>query len=167
MENELDQDICIRRFIKSDMSAVLALVAQIGSSEDLTESAGEQFARELADPNHEGDRFIAALGNVVIGTMGCAPGPIPSKHVLWADWLIVDSEYRRYGVASLLYDEIEKFALEHEKSWLCLDIGNIDRERAAYRFHLRNGFQIVGQLPDYWGEFEHLNIMAKSLKSKD
>ena len=62
MENELDQDICIRRFIKSDMPAVLALVAQIGSSEDLTESAGEQFVRELADPNHEGDRFIAALG---------------------------------------------------------------------------------------------------------
>lgn len=81
--------------------------------------------------------------------------------------MIVDSQYRRYGVASLLYDEIEKYALANEKTWLCLDIGNIDKERAAYRFHLRNGFQIVGQLPDYWGELEHLNIMAKSLTSKE
>jgi len=167
MENELDRDICIRRFTKSDMPTVLALVAQIASGEDLTESAGQQFANELDDPKHEGGRFVAAIGDMVIGTMGCAAGLIPSKHVLWADWLIVDSEFRRCGVASLLYAEIEKYALEHKKTWLCLDIGNIDRERAAYRFHLRNGFHIVGQLPDYWGDFEHLNIMAKSLISKD
>lgn len=163
MKNELVQDIYIRQFTKADMPAVLLLVAQIASGEDLSESAGQQFANELDEPNYEGARFVAALGDRVIGTMGCAAGLIPSKHVLWADWLIVDSEYRRYGVASLLYVEIEKYALEHGKS---LDIGNIDRERAAYRFHLRNGFQIVGQLPDYWGDFEHLNIMAKSLISK-
>lgn len=166
MKNELVQDIYIRQFTKADMPAVLLLVAQIASGEDLSESAGQQFANELDEPNYEGARFVAALGDRVIGTMGCAAGLIPSKHVLWADWLIVDSEYRRYGVASLLYAEIEKYALEHGKAWLCLDIGNIDRERAAYRFHLRNGFQIVGQLPDYWGDFEHLNIMAKSLISK-
>ena len=166
MQNELDQDICIRRFTQSDMPAVLELVAQIASGEDLTESASQQFAHELVDPKHEGSRWVAALGGRVIGTMGCAAGLIPSKHVLWADWLIVDSEYRRYGVASLLYAEIETYALEHGKTWLCLDIGNIEKERAAYRFHLHNGFQIIGQLPDYWGDFEHLNIMAKSLLSK-
>lgn len=166
MVSKLDQDICIRRFKKYDLSAVLLLVSQIASGEDLTESSREQFENELDDPKQEGCRFVAILGDRVIGTMGCAAGLIPSKHVLWADWLIVDSEYRRYGVASLLYAEVEKYALEHEKTWLCLDIGNIDRERAAYRFHLHNGFQIVGQLPDYWGDFEHLNIMAKSLISK-
>ncbi|MCS3429811.1 GNAT family N-acetyltransferase [Klebsiella sp. BIGb0407] len=167
MENKLGQDICIRRFTKSDMPAVLALISQIASCEDLTESAGQQFSNELDDPKHNGGRFVADLGDRLIGTMGCTQGPIPSKNVLWADWLIVDSDYRRYGIASLLYAEIEKYALKHEKTCLCLDIGNIDRERAAYRFHLRNGFQIVGQLPDYWGDFEHLNIMAKPLISKE
>ncbi|PYC06701.1 hypothetical protein DMX04_02400 [Pseudomonas koreensis] len=167
MPNEPVTKIRLRRFAKADMEAVLGLVAQIASGEDLTESAGQQFANELANPQFEGGRFVATVDGRVIGTMGCAAGPIPSKYVLWADWLIVDSQYRRYGVASLLYDEIEKYALANERTWLCLDIGNIDKERAAYRFHLRNGFQIVGQLPDYWGELEHLNIMAKSLISKE
>lgn len=166
MRNKVDGGVLIRRLKACDIPAVLALVAQIASGEDLAESAGQQFLTELDDPKYEGVRFVAVLDDMVIGTMGCAAGPIPSKYVLWADWLIVGGEYRQYGIASLLYAEIERYALEHGKTWLCLDIGNIDSERAAYRFHLKNGFQIVGQLPDYWGEFEHLNIMAKSLISK-
>ncbi|QQZ39507.1 GNAT family N-acetyltransferase [Pseudomonas sp. SK3(2021)] len=167
MNSESGKDIYIRRFKESDVPALLRLVSQIASAEDLTQSASAQFYGELENPDHEGGRFVATQGSMVIGTMGCTAGPIPSKQVLWADWLIVDNEYRRYGIASLLYAEIEKYALEQGKRYLCLDIGNIDRERAAYLFHLRNGFQIVGQLPDYWGEFEHLNIMAKLLNSRD
>ncbi|MDE9544457.1 GNAT family N-acetyltransferase [Xenorhabdus bovienii] len=153
----------IRRFNASDMGVVLKLISQIESTDDLVQSARTQFMRELEDPHDEEARFVAVEGDLVIGTMGCGPGSIPSKHALWADWLVVDQSYRRYGIASLLYDEIEAFALSLDKKYLCLDIGNIDKERAAYRFHLRNGFQIVGQIPDYWGKSEHLNIMAKYL----
>ncbi|MBS9432657.1 GNAT family N-acetyltransferase [Photorhabdus hainanensis] len=157
--------ILIRRFNISDMEAILKLIAQIGSEDDLTQPASIQFIRELENPHQEEIRFVATEGEVVIGTMGCSLGAIPSKYVLWADWLVVDQNYRRYGVASLLYREIEAFALSLRKKYLCLDIGNIDKERAAYLFHLRNGFQIVGQIPDYWGKSEHLNIMAKYLIS--
>lgn len=95
--------------------------------------------------------------------MGCGPGPIPSRKALWADWLVVDRSYRRRNVASLLYAKVEEFALDLRKNYLCLDIGNIDNERAAYNFHIRNGFQLIGQIPDYWGKSEHLNIMVKHL----
>ena len=166
MSVEYKKDVHIRPFNESDMSAVLNLVAQIASLEDLTKSACIQFISELTDTAHEGIRFVAIVDGVVVGTMGCALGPIPSKQVLWADWLIVDSNYRRDGIASLLYSKIENYAFERGKRYLCLDIGNIDRERAAYQFHLANGFQIVGQLPDYWGDCEHLNIMAQFLTSR-
>lgn len=166
MRSEYNKDICIRRFDESDIPALLNLVAQIASSEDLTEIAHIQFSSELADPHHEGSRFVATVDEIVVGTMGCARGPIPSRQALWADWLIVDSDYRRLGIASLLYSTIEKYAFERGKRYLCLDIGNIDKERAAYLFHLNNGFQIIGQLPDYWCDYEHLNIMAKSLTSR-
>lgn len=159
------QTIFIRHFNISDMDAVLKLISQIDSEDDLTQSASTQFMRELENPHQEEIRFVATEREIVIGTMGCGPGSIPSKNVLWADWLVVDQSYRRYGIASLLYNEIEAFALNLKKKYLCLDIGNIDKERAAYLFHLRNGFQIVGQIPDYWGTSEHLNIMAKYLIS--
>ncbi|CDL84670.1 putative GCN5-related N-acetyltransferase [Xenorhabdus szentirmaii DSM 16338] len=162
------KDTCmtlIRRFNASDMEALLKLISQIESIDDLVQPARIQLMRELETPHDEEARFVAIEGDTVIGTMGCGPGAIPSKHALWADWLVVDQRYRRCGIASLLYDEIEAFALSLDKKYLCLDIGNIDKERAAYRFHLRNGFQIVGQLPDYWGKSEHLNIMAKHLIS--
>ncbi|MCW8276873.1 GNAT family N-acetyltransferase [Pseudomonas sp. PCH199] len=166
MRSEYNKDIYIRHFNESDIPALLDLVAQIASSEDLTESAHIQFSNELANHDHEGSRFVATVDGIIVGTLGCAPGPIPSTQALWADWLIVDRDYRRYGIATLLYSLIEKYALERGKRYLCLDIGNIDQERAAYLFHLRNGFQIVGQLPDYWGDHEHLNIMAKYLTSR-
>ncbi|PHM47438.1 GNAT family N-acetyltransferase [Xenorhabdus miraniensis] len=159
------QTIFIRRFNISDMDAVLKLISQIDSEDDLTQAASIQFMRELENPHQEEIRFVATEREVIIGTMGCGPGSISSKNVLWADWLVVDQSYRRYGIASLLYSEIEAFALSLKKKYLCLDIGNIDKERAAYLFHLRNGFQIVGQIPDYWGTSEHLNIMAKYLIS--
>ncbi|ENM5772126.1 GNAT family N-acetyltransferase [Vibrio mimicus] len=166
MRSEHAKNVYIRSFNESDVPALLTLVAQIVSSEDLTKSAHIQFYDELANPAFDGCRFVAIVDGMVVGTMGCTPGPIPSKQVLWADWLIVDINYRRFGIASLLYTEIEKYAIERGKRYLCLDIGNIDRERAAYLFHLSNGFQLVGQLPDYWGDYEHLNIMAKFLVSR-
>ncbi|PMS38711.1 ribosomal protein S18 acetylase RimI-like enzyme [Trinickia symbiotica] len=161
-----EQPVAIRRVDAVDLAAMLDLVSQIASRDDLTESARAQFTYELGKPNRECMRLVATYGGAVVGTIGCGPGPIPSKHALWVDWLIVDRSYRRGKIASLLYATIEQFALQLEKSCLCLDIGNIDSERAAYLFHLQNGFQIVGQVPDYWGEFEHLNIMAKFLYSK-
>lgn len=163
MRSEYRKEICIRHFNESDIPALLDLVAQIASSEDLAESARIQFSNELVNHDHEGIRFVATVDGVVVGTLGCTSGPIPSMQALWADWLIVDSGYRRYGIASLLYSKIEEYACEQGRRYLCLDIGNIDQERAAYMFHLGNGFQIVGQLPDYWGDLEHLNIMAKYL----
>ncbi|MNC27112.1 Acetyltransferase (GNAT) family protein [compost metagenome] len=166
MSSEYKKDIYIRPFNEFDMPAILNLVAQIASLEDLTRSARIQFTSELTDTTHEGIRFVAIVDGLVVGTMGCALGPIPSRQALWADWLIVDSDYRRDGIASLLYSKIESYAFERGKRYLCLDIGNIDKERAAYKFHLSNGFQVVGQLPDYWGDCEHLNIMAKFLPSR-
>ncbi|MNO87850.1 Acetyltransferase (GNAT) family protein [compost metagenome] len=163
MRSKYDNGVCIRSFNDSDMPALLNLVAQIASIEDLTESAYIQFSSELTNTDHEGIRFVATVKGVVVGTMGCSLGPIPSRQVLWADWLIVDSDYRRRGIASMIYMELEKYAFERSKRYLCLDIGNIDKERAAYQFHLGNGFQIVGKIPDYWGDYEHLNIMAKFL----
>jgi len=38
--------------------------------------------------------------------------------------------------------------------------------RGEYKYFARPLPDIVGQLRDYWWEFEHLNIMAKSLISK-
>ncbi len=130
-------------------------------------AAQAQFTREFEEKPCDEARFVADYAGVVIGTMGCSRGPIPSKLALWADWLVVDKRFRRQNVATLLYKNVENFAMTLGKKYLCLDVGNIDAQRAAYAFHFRNGFQIVGQIPDYWGELQHLNIMTKYLAKKD
>lgn len=159
-------DVLIRPFTASDMTQALELVAQIRSQDDLMQSAHAQFSAELGRP-HEGQvRLVATFKGTVVGTMGAGPGPWPSSQTLWADWLVVDADYRQRGIATLLYAQIEAHALRQGKAYLCLDIGNIDSERAAYLFHQRNGFQVVGQIPDYWGTSEHLHIMAKYLRAE-
>lgn len=165
MASEACGDVLIRHFSAGDMGEVLELVAQIGPEEDLLQCAYAQLSTELEKPQGGRVRLVATLNGVIVGTMGAGPGPWPSPQALWADWLVVDAKYRQRGIATLLYAEIEAHALRHGKAYLCLDIGNIDRERAAYIFHRRNGFQVVGQIPDYWGPLEHLYVMAKHLGS--
>lgn len=165
MLGETSGDVLIRDFVVSDMTQTLELVTQIRSEDDLVQSAHAQFSAELKRPHDGRIRLVATLKGAVVGTMGAGPGPWPSPHVLWADWLVVDADYRQRGIATLLYAEIEAYALRHRRRFLCLDIGNIERERAAFLFHQRNGFQIVGQIPDYWGTYEHLHIMTKCLRS--
>jgi GNAT superfamily N-acetyltransferase len=155
--NNLD----IRQMVERDMPPVLALIGLLGES--LIREAETQFVQELAQASNETIRLVATLGDLIIGTMGCGPGPIPSPHVVWADWIVVDRNHRRLSVASSMYAVIERHALALGKSTICLDMGNIERQRDAYDFHTRNGFQIVGVVPDYWGPSEHLNIMAKRL----
>ena len=167
MKNDDAAPLLIRRIKTSDLAAVLRLVLQIESSEDLVVSARSQFCRELESRDFEHARFVVEARGEIVGTMGCGRGPFPSPRALWADWLIVDAQRRRQRIASLLYGEVESFALSLGKKHLCLDIGNVCLQRAAYLFHLRNGFQIVGKIPDYWGESEDLNIMTKTLISKD
>lgn len=153
----------IRRLTAADMKKVLTLVSQISPATDLVESARSQFQLELDQPHPDAIRLVAVVDHVVVGTLGCGAGPFPSRRVLWMDWLVVDRDYRRCGIASLLYEEIETHAVGLRKNHLCLDLGNIDKERAAYEFHHGNGFQVVGIIPDYWSEYEHLNIMVKRL----
>jgi len=163
MLTDRDLSINIRRFCAPDLEGVLELISHIDSPNDLTPTARAQFLREFDQPRDEEGRFVATYNGIIVGTMGCAPGPIPSKQVLWLDWLVVAPNYRRCHVASLLYRKIEELAIDIDKRCLCLDLGNIDGQRAAYLFHLKNGFQVVGQIPDYWGALQHLNIMAKFL----
>jgi GNAT superfamily N-acetyltransferase len=167
MTTEADRATLVRRIEAADVAKVLYLVEQIESPDDLARSAHLQFKRELEHPDSAEARFVAIAGGRIVGTMGCGPGAIPSRHALWMDWLIVDRNYRRRNIALALYTEIEAFAQRLGKKYLCLDIGNIDRERAAHLFHRHNGFQIIGQIPDYWGKFEHLHIMAKCLISSE
>lgn len=167
MLGEASGNVLIRPFVLGDMAQVLDLIAQIRSEDDLVQSTHGQFSAELENPDDGQVRFVATLQGAVVGTMGVGLGPWPSQQALWADWLVVDIDHRQCGIATLLYAEIEAHALRLGKAYLCLDIGNIDRERAAYLFHRRNGFQVVGQIPDYWGAFEHLHIMTKYLGSAD
>lgn len=158
--------IKIRPCKSYDLPHMMELISQINSQEDLSTIAEEQFRLELNHAKTDQCRFVATLESEIVGTMGCSAGPLPSPYAIWADWLVVDKAYQRLGIASLLFAEIERFAITNKKYFICLDIGNIDHERAAFMFHRNNGFQIVGQIPDYWGPHEHLNIMVKHLSQQ-
>lgn len=166
MKTNRAKNIVIRRLAISDVPLLVKLISQIESTVDLSVTASAQFYDELISDDGEGVRFVAVIGTEIIGTMGCAKGPIPSGFVLWADWLVVDKDYRGLGVASMLYEHVEHFAFSKGKRYLCLDMGDIDVQRAAYEFHSSNGFEVVGRLSGYWGGCEDLNIMAKFIGSE-
>lgn len=155
--------IYVRKMTCSDIEAILELILQFEAGSTLVDDAKVQLRQELNSASKKSVRFVACVGGKIVGTMGGGDGAFPSRRAFWADWLVVDIEFRRMGVASLLYKTLETYVRGHGVEYICLDVGNIDSERAAYLFHCRNGFHMFGQLPDYWSDFEHLSLMVKRL----
>jgi GNAT superfamily N-acetyltransferase len=158
-----DSSLKIRALEIADLAELNNLVSDGWPGQELGISACEQFASEIESASIENVRLVALINGRVVGTLGCNQGGIPSPNALWIDWLVVHKDYRRSRVASILYHCVEQHALKLRKNYVCLDIGNIDAEKAAFLFHTKNGFQVVGQIPNYWGDALHMNIMCKNI----
>lgn len=63
---------------------------------------------------------------------------------LYLDRIVIDSSARRSGVASRVYDEIEKRAREHGPT-LCLEVNLDPPNEPSLAFHRRRGFVEVGR----------------------
>ena len=160
----VEPDLRLRRMVPTDLPAAAALVECFDRT--LTAEAAEVFRSDFdrADewPEHR-YRMVAEQGGNIVGTMGYGPGGIPGPGVRWTDWLIVAPDWRRRGIASLIYLELEAVLQSAGCRKVFLDVGTVYKQPDAIAFHARHGYRIEGILQDYWGPDDDLVIMAKPL----
>ncbi|MCW7988394.1 hypothetical protein XF35_24770 [Streptomyces platensis subsp. clarensis] len=153
-----------REMRAEDVPAACALVEQFDVG--LVDEARQVFLTDLAHPGQwPGQRYrmVAESEGALIGTMGYGRGAFPTPDVLWTDYLFVDRESRRNGVASGIYRALEHVIRATGCRKVYLDVGTVYKQPDAVAFHSRHGYRIEGILQDYWASGDDLVVMAKSL----
>lgn len=154
----------LRRMGSQDVDAALELVEKFDPV--LVEEAKTCFTNDIANPHTwplERYRLVALAADRVVGTMGYGRGPWPSPGIYWTDWLVVEPAWRRRGVASMIYRELERIMRHADCRKVYLDVGTLSEQIDALAFHLRHGYGIEGMLADYWSDGQDLVVMAKEL----
>jgi GNAT superfamily N-acetyltransferase len=151
----------------ADLPGACELVRQFDRS--LVEEAHQCFLDDLAHPAEwptRRYRLVARFRGSVVGTMGYGPGAFVNPGVLWTDWLVVDEAWRRRGLASMIYQQLEVQLRNVGCRRVFLDVGTVFKQPDAIAFHSRHGYRIEGILQDYWDRGDDLVVMAKTLGSR-
>ena len=80
------------------------------------------------------------------------------RRFYYLDRIVLDEGFRRRGLGSFVYDEVERVAAPYKR--LALEVNLVPRNDASLAFHEGRGYKVVGGL----GDHEHLvALMDKSL----
>ncbi len=80
------------------------------------------------------------------------------RRFYYLDRIVLDEGFRRRGLGSFVYDEVERVAAPYKR--LALEVNLVPRNDASLAFHEARGYKAVGRL----GDHEHLvALMEKSL----
>ena len=120
----------------------------------------EQFKVRMKD----GVVFVAvdSSSQSLIGTLSCHLFMGKSIHG-YIEYLAIRPDYKRQGVGTLLYNEIERFALDKKASYFESDTAV--RAKSSVRWHIDLGFKIIG-LNSYSSTNYYSYIFRKQLSSK-
>lgn len=119
-------------------------------------------------------RLVAIDGTLAGFLLGLRPGlEYPSLNYRWfneryddfcyIDRLAVDDRFRRRGVASSLYDDIERHALGLSAPRLACEVNVRPHNEVSLAFHAHHGFGEVGQ-QDTDGGNKRVSLMIKPLQ---
>ncbi len=157
----------LRAIEPRDHTAVLALNA---AHVDVLSPMGEDRLHELLALADRAD-VVDVDGAVAGFVMTFAPGTTyDSRHYVeftrrygsafyYLDRVAIDTAFRRRGLASLVYDEIEGVAAPYSR--LTLEVNAVPPNEASMAFHLARGFIEVGTLGD---ETKAVALLTKELR---
>lgn len=65
-------------------------------------------------------------------------------------WIAIDPDSQGKGVGSILLDFLEKTVIELKGRMILADTSSMPQYEKTKRFYLKNGFQEVSRVPDYY-----------------
>jgi ribosomal protein S18 acetylase RimI-like enzyme len=85
----------------------------------------------------------------VIGYICYGPTPM-TKGTFDLYWIAVDTEFQEQGVGSKLLSFLEELVKAEGGRLILADASTIPHYEKTLKFYLKNGFQEVGRVPDYY-----------------
>jgi GNAT superfamily N-acetyltransferase len=87
--------------------------------------------------------FVAILDKNIVGYIGLNKNYFWEQdgHFIRIQALVVNKEYRRFGVGEKLINYTEKFARQIKANLIVLNCGNRDERKSAHQFYPKMGFE--------------------------
>lgn len=130
----------------------------------------EQAQVEVRDGFHgkprEQEFVVAEIGNRIVGLLGHLRDVWGTPDIWWLNWLYVDPEIRRQGVATNLLLETERRLRKKGCRKVYLDVGNEDTHLEALALYERVGFKLEGKLIDFWRTGEDFLVFGKPISKE-
>ncbi|MCD1260510.1 GNAT family N-acetyltransferase [Paenibacillus athensensis] len=127
----------------------------------------EHFRRaplaSLKERNHR-HWYIENEEGRIIAVTSCKENEHRTDGYLW-DYLVVHRDYRRLGLASLLFQSLEAFVRKMDGRYILTYTCDLPEYKPVQKLFVMNGFVHIGTYPDYYYEGEARLAFHKKLSS--
>jgi ribosomal protein S18 acetylase RimI-like enzyme len=142
----------IRPLAQRDRARLYSMLieTQVFTREEI-EVAMELIGIVLEDPNQEDYRIdcMADHEDQAIGYICYGPVPM-TQGTFDLYWIVVQPRDQGRGVGSKLLDFLERVLRERKGRMILVDTSSIPQYEKTQKFYLRQGFQEVARVPDYY-----------------
>lgn len=135
---------------------------------ELFNSEEKDCAKELIDivlnnPEQK-DYYINVLedDNIIIGYYCCGQRPL-TQHTWDLYWIVVSKEKQNKGYGSTLLQHAENFVKSNKGHILLVETSSQQIYHPTVRFYLKNNYQIVSRIKNFYKFGDDLIILYKSL----
>lgn len=157
----------IRHLMESDVERVVEIIA--AHEEFDGRCAQKYYSGYFASPDRQSSPYeqdfvaVDSESHEVVGICGFSPDKYPTPGILWLSWFYVaeDSRGRGVGKALLLHTLARTKELGAQKVYL--DTSSHRIYARSIQVYERAGFEIEGQLKDYYGKGEDMVILGLDL----
>ena len=104
-------------------------------------------------------------GDQCIGYICYGPTPM-TQGTFDLYWIAVDPDFQKQGVGSHLLDFLSKGVKKVKGRMILADASSIPQYERTKKFYLRNGFQEVARIPDYYHPGNDRMTFCKKLEDR-
>jgi len=118
----------------------------------------------LGNPCRSGYHVLVAELNLTIAGY-ISFGPTPLTEGTWdLYWMAVAPDKQRQGIGSVLLEAAEKSIREAGGRLAIIETSSIPAYANTRHFHIRNGYEIIARLPDFYAPGDDKLILQKRLR---
>jgi ribosomal protein S18 acetylase RimI-like enzyme len=147
-----EQGMKIRSLVEKDRARLFSMLIMTRSftSEEI-EVAMELIDIVLKDPIQRDYKIHCMVDDQdqIIGYVCYGPTPM-TQGTFDLYWIAVDPDFQKQGAGSILLDSLEEMVKTEGGRMILADTSTIPHYEKTRGFYLKNGFQEVGRVPDYY-----------------
>jgi ribosomal protein S18 acetylase RimI-like enzyme len=158
----------IRSLVEKDRATLLSMLVRTRSfTPEEIEVAMELIDIVLKDPNQKDYRIHCKVDDQdrTIGFICYGPTPM-TQGTFDLYWIAVDPDFQKQGVGSTLLVSLEEVARAKGGRMILADTSTIPHYEKTQRFYLKNGFQEVARVPDYYHPGNDRITFCKKLEGR-